>query len=379
MASRKPQPRLRANARGRGRRSRLRLVVGGLVALVLAATVISIVLSTGGGAAWRFGGAPSSYVVAYRENINGAAQWEVLAAQRPFAGSDLTYVGDSQPASDQRPSSGTISTLTGLYSVTPTGVSLVSGRQPGPPSHDIWLPDELSDATSRGVAKDLHKTRSVAGVRCAMYVVVQPPSGPLPALAGAPGHDDICVARNGLVLSESWTYHGKLVETRAAMTVHVGAGWPAELPRPPSTTGAAAASAAGAVVQPDPSPTSFLADPPTPAGFAAAGSPLSFRLPDPQHPTGTVAASVIWAYQRGAECITVEAGLEAGGQLPWKSTDTVSRPAGLAAFSTATTALRSDGPEVRIDAGQGRWVRVRGTVPLAELLKFAATLRLQQS
>jgi hypothetical protein len=369
----------RWNARGRGSRGRLRLVVAGVVTLVLAATVISIVLATRGGGGWRFGTALSSYVVLYRENINGAAQWEVLAAQRPFTGSDLTYLGASQPTADQRPDSGTLSTLTDLYSATNNGVSVVSGRQPGPPSHDIWLADELSDATSRGVAKDLHKTQSIAGVRCAMFVVAQPPSGPLPALQGAPGHDDICVARNGLVLSESWTYHGKVVETRTAVSVHIGAGWPADLPQPPATTGAAAASAAGAVVKPVPSPSSFLASPPTPAGFSGAGA-VSFRLPDPQHPSsGTVAASVIWAYVRGAQCITVEAGSEAGGQLPWTATDTVSLPAHLSNFSTATTALRSDGPEVRIDVGAGRWVRVRGTVPLAVLLKFAAELRLQQS
>ena len=46
----------------------------------------------------------------------------------------------------------------------------------------------------------------------------------------------------------------------------------------------------------------------------------------------------------------------------------------LPGLGTATTALRSDGPEVRVPLGAGRWVRVRGTVPLSELVSYARRL-----
>jgi hypothetical protein len=73
----------------------------------------------------------------------------------------------------------------------------------------------------------------------------------------------------------------------------------------------------------------------------------------------------------------VEAGRERGGALPWSSADSPTRPLRLPGFGTASTALRSDGPEVRVDLGDGLWVRVRGTVSVAVLERYAATLRLR--
>jgi hypothetical protein len=102
---------------------------------------------------------------------------------------------------------------------------------------------------------------------------------------------------------------------------------------------------------------------------------VTFRLPDPERPSLTVASTVVWAFQDGARAVTVEAGVQRGGRLPWSPTDTVTRPVRLAGLGEGTTALRSDGPEVRIDLGQGRWVRVRGTVTLDSLTAFAAVLR----
>jgi hypothetical protein len=128
-------------------------------------------------------------------------------------------------------------------------------------------------------------------------------------------------------------------------------------------------------VRADPQPETFIASPPTPVGFRAAGEPVRFRLPDSQHPTLTVASTVVWAFEDGARVITVEAGVQRGGRLPWSATDTVTETVRLAGLSGATTALRSDGPEIRIDLGQGRWVRVRGTVALSSLTAFAAQLR----
>ena len=42
----------------------------------------------------------------------------------------------------------------------------------------------------------------------------------------------------------------------------------------------------------------------------------------------------------------------------------------------ATTALRSDGPEVRVDLGGGRWVRVRSALSVADLTAYAQRLTL---
>ena len=345
-------------------------------ALLIAGAAAAITVAAWPGSSWTFGPAPGSYVVVYRNVINGVTQWEVLAAQRPFAGSDLTYRTSTQPRADALPDAGTISTATAIYTQDAKGVRLVSGRQPGPASNDLWLAPELHEAVTRGVAVDLHRTQQVAGQRCALFRLADPASGPLHQLDMTVGHDDICLARNGLLLSEAWTYHGKVVERRTAMTLATGS-WPAGIPRPGPTGSAASASASAAVVTPEAAPTSFLASPASPTGFRPAMSPVAFRLPDSAHPEQTVAATVVWSFVDGADVITVEAGRERGGVLPWSASESPTRPLTLNGLGAASTALRSDGPEVRVDVGDGRWVRVRGTVPLPALERYAATLRLR--
>jgi hypothetical protein len=99
-------------------------------------------------------------------------------------------------------------------------------------------------------------------------------------------------------------------------------------------------------------------------------------LPDPQAPADSVARSVIWTFVDGPRLITVEAGAERGGGTPWRSSDTVTRPLDLPGLGTANSAIRSDGPEIRIPVSGGRWVRVRGTVSLRVLMSYARRLHL---
>lgn len=348
-------------------------VAAGVVLVAIAAT--GIALSVSGGSGSTTSAVPRSYVVLYRNVVNGVTQWEVLAVHRPLAGSDLTYRTAERPTASTVPDAGTISTATALYTQTAEGVRLVSGRQPGPVSNDLWLSTELPDALARGVAVDQHESRQVAGMRCAVYRLADPPSGPLHQLDMSVGHDDMCLAGNGLVLSEAWTYHGSVVEQRTAVTVAIGS-WQAGIPRPGSTASATYGRSAGAVVTPDAHPVSFLATPAPPTGFRAAMSPVDFRLPDSSHPTQMVASTVVWSFVRDASVVTVEAGRERGGVLPWSAADSPTRPVKLAGLGAASTALRSDGPEVRVDLGDGRWVRVRGTVPLTTLVKYAGALQL---
>jgi len=260
--------------------------------------------------------------------------------------------------------------------VGPRGVQLVSGRQPGPPSGDQDLADELPSAVKLGLARDTGTSRSVAGRSCRVFGFAEPPSGPIRHLDNAVGHDDLCIDAEGLVLAETWTYHGRVVERRTATSVTVGAPWPGEVPRPPSTSNAGAAGPGAALVERTPRPRSFLVAPPVPTGFHSAGEPVAFRLPDPQDPTRMVAATVVWAFVEGPRVITVEAGLESNRQLPWRAGDTVTEEVQLPTLGPASIALRSDGPEVRINAGGGRWVRVRGTVPPLTLESYARELRL---
>jgi hypothetical protein len=358
----------------RGRRRLVALVGAGVLAVVGLGLWFAAG-PDGSSSSFTFSAPAMAYLVLYKNDINGVPQWEVLSVRRPFDGSDLTYRTSTRPGPDARADAGTLSTRTGLFTENASGVHRVSGRQPGPPSGDQWVSVEMPEAISRGLAQDQHSLRRVAGRQCALYRVADPPSGPLHPLDAAVGHDDLCISREGLVLSETWTYRGSVVEQRTAVCVSTDGSWPASLPRPGSTSDAGPAGPAGAIVRADPRPDTFIASPPTPAGYRDAGGPVSFRLPDPKHPALTVASTVVWAFDDGARVITVEAGAQRGGRLPWSPTDTTTKTVRLAGLGEATTALRSDGPEVRIDLGRGRWVRVRGTITLPSLVAFAGQLR----
>jgi hypothetical protein len=318
---------------------------------------------------------PVSYLAVYQVNENDVHLWEVLSVQRPFAGSDLTYRTTGAPGRDARAISGSISTTTGLYAVTAQGVQLVSGRQPGPPSGDAYIGSEIVELVQRGLASDLFSTLTIAGRRCAVYRLARPPSGPVPSLPRAGDHDDLCLDNQGLVLAETWTYNGHVVLRRTAVDVRssLQGAVANAAPPAPSTDGARPPSAAAATVVADEHPSTFIAPPPAPAGFQEQGPALDFRLPDPQSPAQSVATTIVWAFTEGAHVITVEAGRQRGGALPWHDGDTVARGVMLTGLGRATTAVRADGFELRIDLG-GQWVRVHGTVSLDRLIAYGRLL-----
>jgi hypothetical protein len=339
-------------------------VVAFVVVFLLAALVAGVAVSR----SRRFTTGPPlapAYTIVYREETltptGPVARWESLSVHRPYRAADLLY---ATPALGS-PISGTIATEDALYDVRPGRPPLlVGGRQPGVPTGDQDLLTQLPDLMSRGLAADLRSSRVVAGRSCRMYRLLEPPSGPIKPLAGPGNSDDMCIASGGLVLSEQWTLDGSVVLTRVAIRAALVAG------PIPSTAGAESApglSPATIVT----SPQTLLAPPPAPPGFRAR--PVVELLL--QNPFGPRPASVTFAFADGAHTISVEAGT---GPPPWQDGDTVTRRAGLR-IGHGTSALRSDGGEVRVDAGGGRWVRVRGSVPVRSLVSYAGELRLRSS
>jgi hypothetical protein len=353
------------------------VLVSAVIAVVVTLVVVAIALAHRGGSNAAVATSyPISYTILYRVTQNGVPHWEVLSVQRPFVASDLTYTGAVAPGNGDSANAGNMSTPTGLYVVDAQGARLVSGRQPGPPSGDQFVGAALSELTSRGLAEDLGTTSTIAGRSCTLYRFAVPPSGAVAPYDHAADHDDLCFDADGLELSESWTYHGAIVLQRTAVTVRTDAHAAADasLPTPPSIAGAVIAGKGGATITPDSHPSTFIAPPPTPNGFAPSGTAVDFALRDPQDPTQTVATSVVWAFTRGPRVITVEAGSERSGGLPWNAGDTVAHNTRLAGLGPASTVVRSDGFEVRVDLGGGAWVRVRGTVALDELIAYAQRL-----
>ncbi|HXA29722.1 MAG TPA: hypothetical protein VN193_13360 [Candidatus Angelobacter sp.] len=359
-------------------RRRALAATSAIAAAVIAAVVVTLVLTRGGSTVTVDTTYPASYLIVYHVSQNGAQRWEVLSVQRPFTASDLAYTTTSAPHAGDRASTGNMSTATGLYAVDAQTVRLVSGRQPGPPSGDQYAGEALSELTRRGLAADLGRTATVAGRTCRLYRFAAPPSGavgPLTSTADGADHDDLCFDSDGLELSESWTYRGAVVLQRTAVDVRSSARALADtsLPTPPSVDSAAPAGPNAATVTPTQQPSTFIATPPAPSGFTPSGPAVDFRFPDPQNPSQTAATSVVWGFSGGPRVITVEAGSERGGGLPWSAADTT-ESVSLQGLGPASTAVRSDGFEVRVDLGGGGWVRVRGTVPLDTLIAYAHRL-----
>ena len=318
----------------------------------------------------------ASYQVTYRVRSlasggAGIVSWEQLTVRRPFFSADFDYQNRPGPGAAAR--AGSLFTEDALYDVQGGGtVQPVAGRQPGPPGNDQDLATQLPELESRGLVRPQDRTETLAGRTCQVYRFSGPPSGAVAPFAGA-DHDDICLDDAGIELSEAWTYHGRLVEDRTAVAVHVG---PVPDPVPASTLRAVGRVRPGAgapLAEPDPSASTFLPTPPLPAGFRRAGVER-FAEPDPQDPRVILATSVVWAFTSGADVVTVEAGQGAPGELPWSAQPTATDAVSLAHLGAATTAIRSDGAEVRVDLGSGRWLRVRGTVPVSGLTAYAGTL-----
>jgi hypothetical protein len=316
---------------------------------------------------------PSAYQVTYRvvASATGTAttSWEVLTVHRPFASSDLTYQADPRREQGQTPQKATWFSTDELYTLDATDVvRAVAGRQPGPSGSDQALGVELDGLVTRGLASQRQSER-VAGRSCRVYRFFEPPGGAVRKLDGDRNHDDLCIDGSGLVLSERWTLDGRLVFRRDAVEVHLG-----DRPDPMGTAGAQPlpGSRQAATVTKGVDPHAPISAPPAPAGFDAWG-PEELTVSDPAG-QGVVAQSTVWAFTRGPDVISVEAGRERGGTVPWSNQPTVTEPVHLPGLGDATTALRSDGPEIRIALPGGTWVRIRGTVPLAQLVSYARTL-----
>jgi hypothetical protein len=342
--------------------------IGSLVAAVVVAAVIAIVA--------RPKASPlvshpwTTYRVVYRQEIDAsgtpAVRYEALSVHRPYEGSDLL----SASADGSPPVTGSISTETALYDLRDDGSTLfVGGREPGPPSGDQDLATQMPDLLSRHLASDLHRSRRIAGRSCRAYRMFDPPSGPIKELDGSSEHDDLCITTGGLILDERWTLGGRVVLTRHAISVSRRA---APLPSVAGATTPQGNITSSAHVVID--PRSFLAAPPAPAGFHAR--PV-IRLVLPSHDEiSSGGASIVWAFSRGPRTISVEAG-GPSARPPWRSGDTVTERVHLAHLKNAETALRSDGAEIRVALSEGRWVRIRGTVPLRTLVRYAQALRLR--
>jgi hypothetical protein len=367
------RPVTRASNAVRGERRPLALLLCAAVTIpagAVLATACSSGISTSLSTFSDLPALPAAFQVVYQvvPSVGVAGRrWEVLTQTAPFQVSDLTY--ESDPRTGAPPSTGTVSSFDHLYDLARGGLTLVSDRQPGPGSGVDAIAVELRELRDRGLAQLVGRS-SVAGAPCQVARLGEPPVGPIGPPNGT-GHDDICIDRSGIVLQEMWTYHGVAVLQRRAVEVRVGLPDPAIQGAPSASSAKPSRAPAILIVSPAQAP-SYLAVPPRPVGFTV-DPVVATAAYDPTDPTHVTDTSTIWAFSVGGAVLTVEAGQ---GQLPWRAGDAHAGLLNLNALGTASSALRSDGPEIRFQLDQGRWIRVRGTVPPQRLALYASELRL---
>lgn len=323
-------------------------------------------------------GRPATYQVLYQSE-NLAAQppqerWDQLTVSRPFLAKSVSFA--SRPTADTPPVNGTLTSTDALFRIGPQGLVEVSSRQPAVGTDDQALGPVLRDAVARGLAAPLTTARTIAGRPCHDVRFAEPVAGPLKRLSAVDGHDDLCIDDDGLVLREEWTLKGRVVLRRTAVAVDTA---PSGLDGALSTAGAsprdpsvAAPTATSLTQGPDP----WFAAPAPPEGFTPA-TQVGLVFPDPQTPGGIAYTSEVWAFTRGADLITVEAG---NGGTPWVVDDpteksTIGGAGGTPALD-ATSVIRSDGVEIRalVPGDRARWIRVRGTMPVTDVEAYARTL-----
>jgi hypothetical protein len=309
--------------------------------------------------------------------------FEEVIVRRPFASRVAEFASDpglsaasaaaATPA--PAPQAATVTAIDEVFTLKADGLHDLGGREAGPPGGDQALGVELSEAAKRKLVRTAG-TRTVAGNSCRDYRLAEPPAGPLKRLSGN-DHDLVCIDETGLLLREETTIGGQVTLRKEAMHADRGPA-PAAVDAALSTAGMIPRAKGGTAVAEsfDRQEPSFLPDPPAPSGFTLAGK-RGFFLPGaqlvPGVPPSIVFVSTVWAFGRGADAVTVEAGGSSKGKPPWSADDPsqgLKSPIG----GQATSVLRGDGPEIRIDLGEGKWVRVRGSIPLNRLTAYAKRL-----
>jgi hypothetical protein len=320
------------------------------------------------------GSTPAFYQVVYRvEQAQGdqmQTSFEVLTFNGPFNVSDLTYT--RPPSSGAPPTTGSVSTFSAQYELESGRLKETSPQGPALGGGAQALGVELSDLVARHLAIPLDTTMVVAERRCEVVRFSGPPAGPITPFGGA-DHDDLCIDSSGLVLSEAWTYKGRVIRRKTALEVSLAPG-ALHVVGPPPVSSAVPLPPADEVVGvvTAPKEKSFLTPPIPPPGFSSDPE-VGVAQADPLNPMLAENSYLEWAFSRGGDLVTVDAGT---GAKPWTAGDTPARPLKLAGLGQAQSALTSNGPEIRIALSDNRWVLVDGTIPLAELASYASGLHL---
>lgn len=246
----------------------------------------------------------------------------------------------------------------------------------------------LEDAVRLGLA-ERRERRLVAGRACQVYRT----SGARDGSQFLPVTDpddtlDLCVDSDGLVLEEWQVFGGKGIRQRVAVAVEAPADVEPDALRQVSRERFVAPRDGGGSLRPaapDSRPQGmFFALPGPPEGFTFLGRfgavPPQPGFADPEK-RGSVFATTVDVFVRGADLLVTEAGGTLDLSPPWETdpaNPTVALPE-LPQLGTAEVVLGLSGGELRALVGDsGRFVKVRGTLGVADLEAVMRSLQVYE-
>jgi hypothetical protein len=325
------------------------------------------------------GGEPREYRIVYRVTVGAEETTETLSVRRPFQ-SRLEVRGGRSPRGALR------TVRVGRFGVIETTSPATDAvRLTVPPSlapGDLRLLPAIATALAEG-AVVARGTRRVSGRSCDAFTLGGPVSAGLltPVGSNAGERAEICVDGRGLLLAESWTKDGTLLRERRAIEVSALA--PRTSFRIPGAH-RPAHGADGSITRVTdasrlPLGSYELPGPPL-AGFTRLGrwTSISPRVGDRANPldldVGRQAAlHELWV--RGIDILDVEQGslLGDGGPLP---SHPHGRAADLGGLGTGDAINDLRLAEARANVPGFGYVRVAGTLPLADVIAVAQRLHL---
>lgn len=198
---------------------------------------------------------------------------------------------------------------------------------------------------------------------------------------------DLCIDADGLLLEEWQRFGGQGIRQRVAIAVEAPADALSveEVRKLARTRVVAPRDGGGSLRQVDPSSRpqgQFFEVPGVPDGFTFAGRygavPPQPGFADPEQ-RGSVFATTVDVFVSGADLIVVEVGGTLDLSAPWEpdpDNPTVDVSGPLPQLGSAEVILGLAGGELRALVGDsGRFVKVRGTVPVAVLERVLRSLR----
>lgn len=373
------------------------LVIGMAAALLVAAAPWSTPVPTVGGLAiGSFPGpvpsfaVPPAYHIVYRVTAPKIAPYtEDLWVERPYESVDETLSG--------APPGGALD----LATVTRLGEEILRAGNaeaaltyvpPAAAANDVRLDAVVGPALRQGYLVLAGRGR-VDGRSCTVLRSAQSlrDSGSLPKLKPGGSYVDSCVDADGLVLSEATYAKDRLTELRRAVTVAVGArsasGGDYQMSGEPSDYNQGGGSFTALTLASSPPGTSWFASW-LPPGFIHTGrddvtpsQPEAFDQssgsysPNPLGLPGSLVIELDDTYVSGPNVIVVEQGVTVDGAAFKPPSGQPSVELGQL-MGKGQLGVSASASVVSAEPG-GHFVRVSGTVPPAELIRVARSLRLE--